>query len=190
MGLDWGSILASEEGGFEAALDIAADERAALAARLKALKEETAEWIDELQGEDARQAARLDALERDRKAFAVRINKVEANFEMCEKGIDALEDGNLGLELRMLNQGMQLSDRLHALAQRAEALEADISVLNSRLNLTRVERNMMTRRVGKLEKWVDGTDLVTSERFCTMTERVAALEKPPDRPAWERDVLV
>jgi len=60
----------------------------ALAARLGALKKETAEWIDELQGEDARQAARLDALEQAAKDQARNSNASAIAFNARLKALE------------------------------------------------------------------------------------------------------
>ncbi len=110
--------------------DARADRASALAARLDALKSETAEWIDQLQAEDARQAA------------------------CC----GALEVANAGCELAF-----------------CEVVE---------------ERNLLTERLRRLAKWIDGTDLATSTRFCALSERVAALEREAEEDVSLLEIIM
>jgi len=51
-----------------------------LDARIDVLKEETAEWIDELQNEDMRQAARIVALEDRHDALVRRVAELEGKM--------------------------------------------------------------------------------------------------------------
>jgi len=78
----------------------------ALAAGLKALTKETAEWIDELQAEDARDAARLDELEEHGK-------RAGTHLDRC---IDLLD--------RLAENVETWMGRTEALAKRVAELEA------------------------------------------------------------------
>ena len=79
-------------------------------------------------------AARIEFLEAARNrqndtsaALTARIAVLErAHNQAARAGrLDALEDDSRALELRVLNQGMQLGDRLDALEQRLAKLERD-----------------------------------------------------------------
>jgi len=100
-------------------------------------------------------------------------------------------------------------DAVKRLDVRLDALETFADDIAALLRRRTARHNAQAHRVEKLEKWVDGTDLITSERFCALAERIEelelynrclwvnqykliervdSLERPPSRPAWERDL--
>lgn len=128
-----------------------------LVRRLDALKDETAGWIDALQGTDAARHARLDALG-NREAAAIR-----AHFRILEKRVATV--------MSLVVEGdLVLGARLDAL----ETFADDTAAL---LKRRAARHNAQAQRMEALGKWVDGTDLITSERFCALTERVGPQAK-------------
>ena len=169
----------------------------ALVACLGELKRETAEWIDGLQGEDARQAARLDKLETAdlhwEDLVDAHLNRLTEQVEHEWRArqladdaqsayIGALGDESRALELRVLNQGMQLGDRLGALEQAArdQARNSNASAIafNDRLDAFELRFpatvRSATAALGALEAELNGLRDIISATL----NRLAEIEKP------------
>lgn len=96
------------------------------------------------------------------------------------KTVITYEEAMLGDIIAHTEQIGELAARLDALlAQQLRGfgkvakLDACLDALAQKLLNTSSSAHS---RIARLEKWIDGTDLITSERFCALAERVADLE--------------
>jgi len=131
--------------------------------RLNALKGETAEWIDGLQGEDTRQAARLDELElseigtnRTLRIHIEDIADLARRLDRQGRRIKHLEEG----KMRRL---LQVDDRLKALERHIERVYNDMAFQDSRLD--------------KLNKRITRESNMLGRDLTALAERVAQLEQ-------------